>query len=65
MDKDSISDLAFGPDGAIYVVGGTTSRDFPTTASAIQRKTAGREDGFVLKLVPTLHGAASTRASVR
>lgn len=65
MDKDSISDFAFGSGGAIYVVGGTTSDDFPTTAGALQRKPIGREDGFVMKLVPTPHGAASTRASVR
>jgi hypothetical protein len=65
MDKDAISDFAFGPNGSIYLVGSTTSRDFPTTPGAIQQRPVGREDGFVLMLVPTAHGAASTRASVR
>jgi hypothetical protein len=62
--KDTVADFAFGPNGEIYVVGSTMSRDFPATAGAIQDKPQGREDGFVLKLVPRPTGV-ETRVSQR
>jgi hypothetical protein len=41
-----------GPSGEIYLVGRTTSDDFPVTAAALQRKRAGDHDGFIVKLIP-------------
>jgi hypothetical protein len=57
--RDIISDFAFGPAGEIYVVGSTTSNDLPTTAASPQPKPAGRQDGFVMKLVPRPNGVES------
>jgi hypothetical protein len=39
--------------GNAYVVGDTTSADFPTTAQAFQRSSGGGFDAFVAKLDPT------------
>jgi Beta-propeller repeat len=47
---DAISDVAVTPDGSIYVVGMTTSADFPVTGGALQKTIGGSMDGFVLKL---------------
>src|SRR2546426_1880233 len=39
--------------GQAYVTGVTASLDFPTTAGAFQSSSAGSEDAFVTKLIPT------------
>lgn len=48
--SELIRGVDVGPDGAIYVVGSTTSFDFPTTPRAFQRSLAGDQDAFVMKL---------------
>ncbi|MCE5216240.1 S-layer protein, partial [bacterium] len=51
---EMIRSLAFGPDGALYLVGNTTSPNFPATPGALQtRFGGGPSDAFVMKLVPT------------
>lgn len=45
-------DLAADASGAVYVVGFTTSDDFPT-ANAFQRQKRGSQDGFIFKLSPS------------
>jgi hypothetical protein len=49
---DLIRSLAFGPKGELYLVGSTSSRDFPTTTGAAQVRLKGKSDAFVVKLVP-------------
>ncbi len=49
---DLIRSIARGRDGAVYLVGSTSSRDFPVTAEAVQTTLAGAGDAFVVKLVP-------------
>jgi hypothetical protein len=44
--------IALGPAGEIYLVGRTTSNNFPVTEGALQRQLGGDSDGFVIKLVP-------------
>jgi hypothetical protein len=48
---DMIRSLALGPQGELYLVGSTSSPDFPTTPNAAQTKLAGNGDAFVVKLV--------------
>ena len=50
---EMVRSLAWGPDGALYLVGGTSSPDFPVTPGALQTKLGGGSDAFVVKLVPT------------
>ena len=59
--NETIRDVAVDRDGNIYVVGGTSSSDFPVTAGAYQTTFAtggtsvgsgGDHDGFVTKLDP-------------
>jgi hypothetical protein len=38
--------------GALYLTGGTSSDDFPSTGGAFQTSLAGAFDGFVTRLVP-------------
>jgi hypothetical protein len=46
-----VSDLGLDPDGNIYVVGSTSSTDFPVTRRAAQPAFAGGgEDGFIAKI---------------
>lgn len=47
-----IRSLALGPNGEVYLVGNTTSTDFPVTEGAAQARHAGDNDGFIVKLVP-------------
>jgi len=50
--EEMVRSLALGPDGAIYLVGNTSSPDFPVTPTALQSKFGGGPaDAFVLKLV--------------
>lgn len=42
--------IAIGPNGDVLLTGYTTSTDFPTTASALQRASAGLEDAFFIRL---------------
>jgi len=49
---DLIRSIAIGPNGEIYLVGSTTSGDFPITSDAAQVQLAGSADAFVVKLVP-------------
>jgi hypothetical protein len=49
---DLIRSLALSPDGAAYLVGTTTSTDFPVTPGAAQQGLAGMSDAFVVRLVP-------------
>jgi len=49
---DLIRSLALGPRGEIYLVGSTSSADFPVTAGAVQAKMAGPSDAFIVKLAP-------------
>jgi hypothetical protein len=47
--------MAFGPDGSIYLVGSTSSPDFPVTPGAVQPKFGGGTgDAFVVKLAELL-----------
>ncbi len=48
---DLIRSLAWGEDGSLYLVGTTSSPDFPVTAGALQTEHGGNGDAFVLKLL--------------
>jgi hypothetical protein len=50
---DWVRGVTIGPDGALYLVGATTSDNFPVTSGAYQRNRAGAEDAFVVKLMPS------------
>src|SRR5258708_14970734 len=45
---ETLGGMAVDPDGNVYLVGGTGSRDFPTTPSSYQP--TGRSGGFLLEL---------------
>ena len=49
---DLIRSIALGHDGALYLVGRTSSKDFPVTAGSAQTTFAGASDAFVVKLAP-------------
>jgi hypothetical protein len=49
---DLVRGIALGPAGEVYLVGRTTSDNFPVTPGALQRQLGGDNDGFVIKLVP-------------
>ncbi len=49
---DLIRSITFGPNGQIYLVGSTSSGDFPVTPNAVQTKLGGSADAFIVKLVP-------------
>jgi hypothetical protein len=48
----SINDLALDASGNVYVSGGTTSSNLPTTTGAYQRNHRNNGDGFVTKMNP-------------
>jgi hypothetical protein len=51
--EDLIRSLALGPNGEVYLVGNTSSTDFPVTAGALQTRIGGGPaDAFVVKLTP-------------
>jgi len=50
---DLIRSVALGPKGEVYLVGNSSSEDFPVTPGALQTKYGGGTgDAFVIKLVP-------------
>jgi len=49
-DQDYVTDMSMDPSGAIYFTGSTSSRDFPVTPNAFQKKLAGASDAFVSKI---------------
>jgi len=49
---DLIRSIALGPKGEVYLVGNTSSPDFPVTPNAAQKTLAGGADAFIVKLVP-------------
>jgi hypothetical protein len=54
---DEAVDAAMSASGSIFVAGGTTSSDFPTTAGAFDRTFNGSSDAFVTKLDAGLSSA--------
>jgi len=49
---EMVRSISFGPDGTLYLVGHTSSPDFPVTPAALQTKFGGgTADAFVVKLV--------------
>lgn len=50
---DLIRTMALGPRGEVYLVGKTSSNDFPVTPGAVQTRLRGQVDAFIVKLVPT------------
>src|SRR5262245_32114724 len=52
-DADWAEDIAVDDDGNVFVAGSTSSKNFPTTTKAFERKFGGGDrDGFVVKLNP-------------
>ena len=49
---DLIRSMALGPKGELFLVGNTTSPEFPVTPRAVQRTFGGKSDAFVVKLTP-------------
>jgi hypothetical protein len=48
---EMIRSITFGPDGSVYLVGSTSSPDFPVTAGAVQGKFGGGTgDAFIVRL---------------
>lgn len=65
-DWEHTRGIVSGPDGSIYIVGGTASDDFPTTAGAYDETFNGNVDVFISKFTPegelewsTLFGGAN------
>ena len=52
-DQDEVHGVALDEDEALYAVGWTNSRDFPTTVDAFVEGNPGRTDGFVTRLSPS------------
>jgi len=51
---DLVRSLAFAPDGALYLVGTTSSPNFPVTPGTLQTKFGGGSgDAFIVKLAPS------------
>ncbi len=51
--EEMVRSITFGPEGSIYLVGHTSSPDFPVTPAAVQSKFGGgTADAFVVKLRP-------------
>ncbi|MCX7590967.1 MAG: SBBP repeat-containing protein, partial [Kiritimatiellae bacterium] len=48
---EMIRSLALGRAGEVYVVGNTSSADFPVTTDAFQKKPGGKSDAFLVKFV--------------
>jgi hypothetical protein len=56
---DAIYSCVFDPSGNIYVTGGTSSTDFPTTAGTLHPSLMGGTDGYIAHLSSNGTGAAS------
>ena len=52
-DEDAGRDIAVDGDGNAYVTGHTSSRKFPTTNGAFDRRLGGSRDAFMAKLDPS------------
>ena len=51
---DMVRSIALASDGVVYLVGNTSSHDFPATKGALQREFGGGNgDAYVAKLVPS------------
>jgi hypothetical protein len=50
-EEEMIRSIALGFDGEVYLVGSTSSRDFPVTANAAQSSFGGGGDAYVVKLM--------------
>jgi hypothetical protein len=57
---EMIRSITLGTKGEVYLVGNTSSPDFPTTPGALQPKLGGNHDAFIVKLVPKF-GIRSTK----
>lgn len=57
-DADSAQKVVLGPANGVYVLGNTSSSNFPTTANAFQKNLAGQGDIFVAGLDLSKSGAA-------
>ncbi len=64
-NNDGVYGVATDSSDNIYVVGYTTSSDFPTTNGAIQSSNAGGYDLFVAKITPTNNTAAGANVVVQ
>jgi hypothetical protein len=52
---DMVRSVALGPRGEVYLVGNTSSSDFPATPGAAQTKFGGgKGDAYVVKLIPAI-----------
>jgi len=60
---DMAANMALDSLGLVYVIGTTTSPDFPTTIGALQPHPAATNQFFFAKLNPTLNTASSLRYS--
>jgi len=49
---EMIRSVALGRNGEVYLVGHTSSSDFPATPDAVQTRLGGQADAFVVKLAP-------------
>ena len=47
-----IRSIDLGANGAVYLVGSTSSEDFPVTQDAAQAGSRAKGQGFLVKLVP-------------
>ena len=52
LGDDIVNSLTIAPNGDLYIVGNTTSGDFPTTAGALNPAPIGMRDGFVASMAP-------------
>jgi hypothetical protein len=60
---ESATGLVTDANGVIYVSGFTASTDLPLTSNALGNQRMGGQDGFVLKLDPSIAGASGMRYS--
>jgi hypothetical protein len=57
---DQASSVAVDAQRAVYVAGGTSSNNFPTTTGAFRTTPAGETGAWVMKFIPTLTAVAYT-----
>jgi len=50
--EEVVRSIAFGSKGEVYLVGSTSSKDFPVTPGALQTDHRGNGDAFLIRLVP-------------